>query len=215
MAPEALGRRQPELVELTQRFPPQLRNVTYQQMAEDSLSDLANPLNSRQRERLINDLLASTKGFEHFDLSPFSKDDPGAAYEFARRVADVIEWIAHNTSQPFAFAPSFEVIPGFPVYVSRASHNRLRLKQSPLQSLYEKFRTALETLDPSRVRLCDACKAVFWAHRKDQAACSKACANRARVRRWYAQPDHAKRVKEEKRKSRDRSAKKAGERGKP
>jgi hypothetical protein len=205
MATKALGQRQIELVELTRRFPPQLRNVTYQQMAEDALSDLVNSPNFRERNRLINDLLSATKGFEHFDLSTLSKEDPGAAYEFARRVAAVIEWIAYDTSGTYPFAPTFEVYPGLPVFVVRDSRDHLRLRQSPLQPLYEKFRTALETLDPSRVRLCDACKAVFWAYRKDQAACSKPCANRARVRRWYA--ENAEQFKEKKRKERKKTGK--------
>jgi len=171
------------------------------------MSELVETRKFHERDRLISDLSASTKGFEHFDLSRVSKDDSGAAYEFARRVADVIEWIAYDTSAPYPFADPFEVYPGLPVYVMRASRGHLRLKQSPLQPFYDKFRTALETLDPSRIRLCDACKAVFWAYRKDQAACSKPCANRARVRRWYAQPGHAEQVKQEKRNSRSRSAK--------
>jgi hypothetical protein len=206
MDPKALGRIYFELTELARRFPPQLRNFPYEQMASEAMSELVASPRFREREAQINDLLASTSGFEHFDLTEASNEDQGAAYEFVRRVANVIEWVANDTSQPYAFVPAFQVYPGLPIYVERASSDRLMLRQSPLQKFYERFRIALETLDPSRIRLCEACNAIFWVHRKNQAACSKPCANRARVRRWYAKPEHAERVKLEKRKSRERSA---------
>jgi hypothetical protein len=202
-----------ELVSITRQFPPELRDVSFEEIAADALSEFGGHQAAHERTVLINRLLASTEGFEHFDLSGLRETDRGAAYEFARNVTRIIRWIAYDTMRPFPFAETLQAFPGLPAWVRRVSPARLTLKESGLQPFYEILRSTLLSLDPSRIRMCEACETVFWADRKDKAACSKPCANRARVRRWYSRPEHAQRAREEKRKLRKRISKDRRKRG--
>jgi hypothetical protein len=56
---------------------------------------------------------------------------------------------------------------------------------SPERAWFEKLYQLLNGADLSRVRECTSCKRLFWARRRDQVACSKRCANRARFSRFY------------------------------
>lgn len=56
---------------------------------------------------------------------------------------------------------------------------------SPERAWFEKLYQLLDGADLSRVRECTSCKRLFWARRRDQVACSKRCANRARFSRFY------------------------------
>ena len=56
---------------------------------------------------------------------------------------------------------------------------------SPERAWFEKLYQLLDGADLSRVRECTSCKRLFWARRRDQIACTKRCANRARFSRFY------------------------------
>jgi len=75
-----------------------------------------------------------------------------------------------------------------PVSFRRLSFNRDGtglILDSPERAWFERLYQLLDGADLSRVRDCTSCKRLFWARRRDQVACSKLCANRARFSRFY------------------------------
>jgi hypothetical protein len=60
-----------------------------------------------------------------------------------------------------------------------------RILDSPLRIQFEELYRLLERAELSRVRECASCGRLFWARRKDQMGCTKQCANRLRVSRFY------------------------------
>jgi hypothetical protein len=84
-------------------------------------------------------------------------------------------------------APDEIVLPD-PVSFRRLSFNPNGtglILDSPERAWFEKLYELLDGADLSRVRECTSCKRLFWARRRDQVACSKLCANRARFSRFY------------------------------
>ena len=103
--------------------------------------------------------------------------------QFLRRLFTAIP----RTGVDSPLAPDEIVLPD-PVSFRRLSFNpdgTGLILDSPERAWFEKLYQLLDGADLSRVRECTSCKRLFWARRRDQVACSKLCANRARFSRFY------------------------------
>lgn len=57
-------------------------------------------------------------------------------------------------------------------------------RQGELHLSFGPIITALQGIDPSRIRICEVCKNIYWAVRSDARCCSKECSHILRTRRW-------------------------------
>lgn len=143
------------------------------------------------REQSVRELQNAVRRFQGTALESWFRPEAWnpEAYEFCRFVKTALERIAQmDACAPIAPEPIELPVPLFQQEEAWADAKgilHIQPKWPSLAEQYGRFRAALDGLDTTSVRQCPACSKLFWKRRSDQPACSKACANRLRVKHWY------------------------------
>jgi hypothetical protein len=162
-------------------------------LSNDILDSWAAQLTGKalERERKIRELRERAAQWGHPAVAHVFRTDTDTP-EPGQRLSELLS--ARETFQGIAkFAAShrvFDRVESIPNSLGTSTrvvsdHGVLRVEMSP-------FLKMLDGIDIDRLRLCPICQKLFWAGRRDKAACSGLCAGNLRIRKLRQNREYRK-----------------------